>query len=104
MPVIPIRDLARRTREVVDEVERSGKVAIVTRRGRPSVAVIPLDEAALEDFVLSTSLDYLTALRDAEEDLASGTTKPLHELADEAAARRKPRQRSASTASSSSRR
>lgn len=102
MPVIPIRDLARRTREVVDEVERSGKVAIVTRRGRPSVAVIPLDEAALEDFVLSTSLDYLTALRDAEEDLA--TTKPLHELADEAAARRKPRQRSASTASSSSRR
>jgi len=67
MPMIPVRDLARRTREVLDDVQRTGRVAIVTRQGRPAVAIIPLDADDLEDFVL-------------DEDLAAGLTWPLDEL------------------------
>jgi prevent-host-death family protein len=104
MPVISIRDLARRTRDVLDEVEKTGTAAIVTRNGRPAVAVIPLDEGALEDFVLSTSIEYLAALREADEDLRSGATSSLHEVAGEPPQRTRPRQRRAATARSSSRR
>jgi prevent-host-death family protein len=77
MPMIPVRDLARRTREVLDDVERTGRVAIVTRQGRPAVAIIPLDAEALEDHVLAGARDYLDAMREADEDLASGRTRSL---------------------------
>ncbi|MGI8615495.1 MAG: type II toxin-antitoxin system prevent-host-death family antitoxin, partial [Actinomycetota bacterium] len=55
VPLIPVRDLARRTREVLDEVERTGRVTIVTRQGRPAVALVPIDSADLEDFVLASA-------------------------------------------------
>jgi len=42
MSVIAMRDLTRKTREVVEEVRRTGKPAIVTQYGRPAVALIPV--------------------------------------------------------------
>jgi prevent-host-death family protein len=80
VPVISSRDLARRTRDVLDEVEKTKTPAIVTRSGRPAVAVIPLDEGALEDYVLSTSIRYLTDMRDADRDLAVGATVSLDDV------------------------
>lgn len=80
MPLIPVRDLARRTREVLDDVERTGKAAIVTRQGRPVVALIPIDAEDLEDFVLAGARDYLTAMKEADEDLAGGLTRTLDEM------------------------
>ena len=80
MPLIPVRDLARRTREVLDDVERTGKVAIVTRQGRPVVALIPIDADDLEDFVLAGARGYLNAMKEADEDLNGGLTRPLDEM------------------------
>lgn len=108
MPLIPVRDLARRTREVLDDVERTRRIAIVTRKGRPVAALIPIDADDLEDFVLAGAQDYLTAMREADEDLAEGLTRPLDELI--ARPRRSKRsgtpegQRKPATARSSSRR
>ncbi len=107
MPLIPIRDLARRTREVLDEVERTGRVTIVTRQGRPAVALVPIDSADLEDFVLASARDYLAAMTDAEADLSRGRTRPLEELGARPQAAGKPGsggQRKPITARSSSRR
>ena len=91
MAVITSRDLARQTRHVLDEVERTKKPAIVTRGGRPVVAVIRLDEAALEDFVLSTSIRYLADMQAADRDLAAGATVSLDDLVKELPPRRQGR-------------
>jgi prevent-host-death family protein len=77
VPLIPARDLARRTREVLDEVERTGRVTIVTRQGRPAIALIPIAAEDLEDFVLAGAREYLNAMNEADEDLAQGLTRSL---------------------------
>ncbi len=80
MPLIPARDLTRRTREVLDEVERTGRVTIVTRQGRPAVAIIPIDAKDLEDFVLAGAREYLNAMNEADQDLAQGLTRSLDDV------------------------
>ena len=42
---------------MVDEVERSGRPALVTRNGRPVAALVRIDEASLEDWMLATLAD-----------------------------------------------
>lgn len=54
MSVVSIRDLSRNPSAVVDEVERSGRPAIVTRNGKPVAALVRIDQVALEDWVQST--------------------------------------------------
>ncbi len=38
-----IRDLQRRGASIVSGVERTGEPAVITRRGRPVAAVVPID-------------------------------------------------------------
>lgn len=54
MSVVSIRDLSRNPSAVVDEVERSGRPAIVTRNGKPVAALVRIDQEALEDWLLAT--------------------------------------------------
>jgi prevent-host-death family protein len=51
MSFVSIRELSRNPSVVVDEVERTGRPAIVTRNGKPVVALVRIDPAALEDWV-----------------------------------------------------
>jgi prevent-host-death family protein len=55
--VVSIRDLSRNPSAVVDEVERSGKPALVTRNGKPIAALVRINPEALEDWLLSTVAD-----------------------------------------------
>jgi len=80
MAVVNMRELARSTSRVVDAVHRSGKAALVTRAGRPIVAVIPIDEAALEDWVLANSAGFVRSLRAADADLHGGHAFSLDEF------------------------
>ena len=80
MGVVNMRELARSTSRVVDSVHRSGKAALVTRGGRPVVAVIPIDEAALEDWVLSQSPALVASLRTADADLRGGRAMSLDDF------------------------
>ncbi len=54
MNVVSIRDLSRNPSAVVDEVERSGRPALVTRHGKPIAALVRIDEDRLEEWIQST--------------------------------------------------
>ena len=77
---ISIRDLSRRPSQVVDEVVRTGRPAIITRHGRPVTAMIAVDPDELEDFVLAHAPEYARARRDADADLRLGRTRPASEV------------------------
>ena len=54
MSLVSIRDLSRNPSAVVDEVERSGRPALVTRNGKPIAALVRIEQDELEDWLLST--------------------------------------------------
>ena len=83
VPTVSIRDLANKASAVVDEVAKSGRPAVVTRRGRPVAAVVPIDPEALDDWVLANAPEYAKTMRDADRDLEAGRTTSLDELRDE---------------------
>ena len=67
---------------MVDEVERSGHPALVTRNGKPVAALVRIDQDKLEDWLLATVADppigvsleeSPEALRSAARPIAYGT-------------------------------
>jgi prevent-host-death family protein len=72
MSTVSIRDLANHTKSVVEEVVRSGRPAVVTQRGRPLVAVVPIDEEALEDWVLANAPEFVSNMAEADAEIAAG--------------------------------
>jgi len=77
---VSIRDLQRDTSGVVRRVTRTGRPAIVTNRGDPVVAVVPVDPDALEDFVLANSPPFVRAMREADAALEAGLVRPASEV------------------------
>jgi prevent-host-death family protein len=90
VPTVSIRDLARRSSKVVNDVTSSGRPAIITRRGKPVGALIAIDADELEDFVLANAPEYARSMRDADADLARGRTRPLSDVIDEIDATKAP--------------
>jgi prevent-host-death family protein len=90
LPTVSIRDLARRSSKVVNDVTSSGRPAIITRRGKPVGALIAIDADELEDFVLANAPEYARSMRDADADLARGRTRPLSDVIDEIDATKAP--------------
>ena len=80
MAVVNMRELARSTSRVVDSVHRSRKATLVTRGGRPVVAMVPIDEGALEDWILAHSPAVVASLRTADADLRAGRAMSLDEF------------------------
>jgi prevent-host-death family protein len=90
VPTISIRDLARRSSQVVNDVTSSGRPAIITRRGKPVGALIAIDADELEEFVLANAPEYARSMRDADADLAKGRTRTLSDVIDEIDATKAP--------------
>jgi prevent-host-death family protein len=80
MPTISVRDLGRRPSQVIDEVVRSGRPAIITRRGRPVTAMVPIDPDELEDFVLAHAPTFARSRMAANADLRTGRVRPAEEV------------------------
>ncbi len=80
MTTVSIRDLQRDTSEVVRRVGRTGRPAIVTNRGEPVAALVPLDPEALEDFVLANAPSFVRAMREADGALAGGRVRPADDV------------------------
>jgi len=80
MATISIRDLGRRPSQVINEVVRTGRPAIITRHGRPVTAMVAIDADDLEDFVLANAPEYARSRRDADADLRTGRSRPAAEL------------------------
>lgn len=72
MSTVGIRELAERASAVVSEVTESGRPMLVTRRGRPVAAVVPIDEEELLDHVLAHAPEYVADMRTADEAIAGG--------------------------------
>ena len=67
-----IRDLANNASAVVDEVAKSGRPAVVTRYGKPVAAVVPIDQDALEDWVLANAPEFVADMATADAEIAQG--------------------------------
>lgn len=80
MTTISIRDLGRRPSQVVDEVVRTGRPAIITRHGRPVTAMVAVDADELEDFVLAHASAFVRSTRAADADLQAGRARPADEV------------------------
>ena len=77
---VSIRDLANNASAVVDEVATSGRPAVVTRHGKPVAAVVPIDQEALEDWVLANAPEYVANMAETEAEIARGERgTPLEE-------------------------
>jgi len=83
MASVSIRELSRNASGVVEQVTRTGRPAVVTKRGAPVAAVIPLDAEELEDLILAKAPQFLNDIKAAEEDIAAGRGRFLHEFLDE---------------------
>jgi prevent-host-death family protein len=75
-----IRELQRRSSEIVDELERSRRPALVTRHGKPVAVLSPIDEDALEDFILANAPEYVASMTEADQDAREGRTRPLADV------------------------
>jgi len=78
--LLNVRELARGTSGIIDEVEREHACFVITRHGHPVAALTPIDEEALEDFVLAQAPEFIRSRRRAERELAQGKTASLSNL------------------------
>ena len=90
MPIVGIRELARRTGELFEQVQRTGERILVTRNGRAVGLIVPLDSNEFEDFILANAPEFVQGMQEADRELAAGLTRPLDDVlaeieADEAA-------------------
>lgn len=72
MGTVSIRELANNVSAVIDEVAASGRPAVVTKHGKPVAALVPIDQDALEDWVLANAPEYVANMAQADKEIASG--------------------------------
>ncbi len=80
MAAVNVRELARNTSKVIDDVERRKRPAIITRGGRPVAAVVPIDSNALDDWILANAPEFVEGMRKADEELKRGETIGMDQL------------------------
>ena len=71
-----ISDLKKKTREIFDQIHRTGRPVIVTVNGKPDVVL--LDAAVFEKKLRTLNLGQLLA--EAELDVKEGRTRPAREF------------------------
>ena len=98
MPIVNMRELARSTSKVVGRVSRSKKQTFVTRSGHPIAVLMPIDEAALEDWVLANAPEFVESMREGDLDAKGGRTVTLAEYSAKRFDPGKPKARSARAA------
>jgi prevent-host-death family protein len=80
MPTVTIRALADGASRVVREVQETGRPAVITNRGIPVAAIVPLTTEQLEDWVLANLPEFVESMAEAEEDIAAGRTRSLEDV------------------------
>ncbi len=80
MPVVNVRELSRRTGQVVSAVTRTRRPTLVTRAGKPVAAVVPIDPGAIEDWILANAPEFVASMEEADRDLRTHRVIPLDEV------------------------
>lgn len=92
MATVNVRELARNTSKVIDDVAKRHRPTLVTRGGRPVAAVVPIDSDALEDWILANAPEFVEGMRLADEEMRRGETISYDDLRAKA---RRPRRSAA---------
>ena len=71
MATVTLRELARNTASVLQELESSRRPALVTRNGKPVAALVPIDQTALEDWLLEHASFYTREVAAADPGLGA---------------------------------
>ncbi|MGA8016411.1 MAG: type II toxin-antitoxin system Phd/YefM family antitoxin [Candidatus Dormiibacterota bacterium] len=77
MATVTLRELARNTASVIQGIQSSGRPALVTRNGRPVAALVPIDEAALENWLLTQSAEITRAVAEEDADLEAARSQGI---------------------------
>jgi PHD/YefM family antitoxin component YafN of YafNO toxin-antitoxin module len=93
MSMIGVRELARHASSVINDIEQSKEPALITRRGRPVVYMLPVDSDEFEDFVLAHAPEYVEGMAAADTELAAGETVSLASVREELEAEKPARGR-----------
>jgi prevent-host-death family protein len=80
MGVVGVRELGRSASKVVGGVRRTGRPVIVTVNGKPVAVVVPLNQEALEDYVLAYAEEFVRDQLEAERELHTGKTHALTDV------------------------
>ncbi len=79
MDIVTIRELSHAPGRALERL-RNGPL-LVTRSGRPVAVLHPLDEDALEDFVLANAPGFVRDMQRADREIAKGKRgRPLDEV------------------------
>lgn len=76
---VGIRELKNRAAEIVRALDQGGAAVVVTRHGRPTALILPIDSPEAEDYALSHAAEIVASLRGAEADHRAGRTVGLGE-------------------------
>jgi len=71
-------ELKNKTNELLRRVV-AGEPVIITLKGKPAAALMPLTEDGLEDFIIENSSAIRKKIAKAEEDLNAGRVIPLND-------------------------
>ncbi len=77
MSTIGVRELARHASSIINDIEQKKEPALITRRGRPVVYMLPVDSEEFEDFVLAHAPQFVDGMAAADAELAAGETVSL---------------------------
>jgi len=88
---VPVRELRAELANLLDEVTERREHVIVTRHGRPAVAIVPIDEyEALEETAeILSDPETLADIRKSRADFKAGRTHTLKQVEVELARRRR---------------
>jgi prevent-host-death family protein len=83
MASVTVRELGRDTKRIVAEVRERNKPTLITNRGTPVAAIMPIEDDLLEEFLLSKYVEDLGVIEEAERELAAGETISAEDAAAE---------------------
>jgi prevent-host-death family protein len=85
MPVVGIREFSRTLSEVIARVEK-GETVLLTRHGKPTAAILPIQGDRLEALTLAAAPKFVMEAAESVEELRAGGSSDLDELLAEAEA------------------
>jgi PHD/YefM family antitoxin component YafN of YafNO toxin-antitoxin module len=80
MSTIGVRELARHASAIINDIEQKREPALITRRGRPVVYMLPVESEEFEDFVLTHAPQFIEGMAAADAELAAGETVSLTDV------------------------
>jgi PHD/YefM family antitoxin component YafN of YafNO toxin-antitoxin module len=80
MSTIGVRELAKHTSAIINDIEQTKEPALITRRGQPVAYMLAVDSDEFEDFVLAHAPEFVEGIATANAELAAGETVSLADI------------------------